>query len=57
MSIWITGDCHSDVKRFSSLNFPEQKTENMNKEDDVVIICGDFGLVWNRYGEDSYERY
>ena len=48
MSIWITGDCHSDFHRFSIDVFPEQK--EMTKED-VVIICGDFGGVW--YQENS----
>lgn len=42
--IYITGDCHGDFERFSEENFPEQK--NMTKED-YVIICGDFGGVWN----------
>lgn len=42
--IWITGDCHADFTRFSMRNFPEQK--NMTR-DDFVIVCGDFGGVWN----------
>ena len=43
MSIYITGDCHGDYRRFSAKRFPEQK--EMTK-DDCVIICGDFGGVW-----------
>lgn len=46
--IYITGDCHSDFRRFSTDIFPEQK--EMTK-DDVVIITGDFGGVW--YQENS----
>lgn len=46
--IYITGDCHSDFRRFSTDIFPEQK--EMTK-DDTVIILGDFGGVW--YQEDS----
>lgn len=46
--IYITGDCHSDFRRFSVEVFPEQK--EMSK-DDYVIICGDFGGIW--YQEDS----
>ncbi len=42
-SIWITGDCHADFRKFTTMAFPEQK--GMTKED-VVIICGDFGGVW-----------
>lgn len=50
--IYITGDCHGDVKRFSTDVFPEQK--EMTKED-YVIICGDFGLVW-AYEKESKEE-
>lgn len=48
MSIWITGDCHSDFYRFTTEVFPEQL--EMTRED-IVIICGDFGGIW--YQEDS----
>lgn len=54
MSVWITGDIHGNPNRFSVDNFPEQK--EMTK-DDYVIICGDFGLVWNCKGEDKNEKY
>ena len=52
--IFITGDCHGDIKRFSTKNFPEQK--DLSK-DDYVIICGDFGLVWAHGGEDKEETH
>lgn len=52
--IYVTGDCHSDFRRFSTPNFPEQK--EMTK-DDLVIICGDFGGVWDYRGETKYEQY
>lgn len=52
-SIWLTGDIHSSTDRFTTLSFPEQK--EMNKSD-VVIVLGDFGLLWNYKGEDDYER-
>mgnify|MGYP003293144425 CR=1 FL=1 len=39
-------------ERFNISIFPEQK--EMTK-DDFVIICGDFGGVWNR-GEESKEE-
>lgn len=50
--IYITGDCHSNFERFNTRNFPEQK--EMTK-DDYVIICGDFGGVWNKDGESKME--
>lgn len=52
--IYITGDCHSDFRRFNTKNFPEQK--DMTK-DDYVIICGDFGGVWNRDEESPQEAF
>ena len=51
--IYITGDCHCNFERFNTENFPEQK--EMSK-DDYVIICGDFGLVWDNGGEDIWWR-
>ena len=53
--IFITGDTHGPtpfglhsvdgfVKRFNMENFPEQKDL---RRDDFVIICGDFGGIWN----------
>lgn len=50
--IYITGDCHGNFERFNSRIFPEQK--EMTK-DDFVIICGDFGGVWNKDGESQEE--
>lgn len=52
--IYITGDCHSDFQRFSTNIFPEQL--EMTK-DDYVIICGDFGGVWEKDGESSREKW
>ena len=52
--IYITGDCHAEFKRFNTVNFPEQ-TE-MTK-DDFVIICGDFGGVWNKDEESPREKW
>ena len=52
--IYLTGDTHADFKRFSSARFPDQK--EMTK-DDMVIILGDFGGVWNYTGESSQERW
>lgn len=54
--IFITGDTHGDVTRLSMDNFPEQKTfDNQNKN--FVIVCGDFGLVWDYKEENKSEKY
>lgn len=53
MSIWITGDTHGNIRKFSMDIFPEQK--GMTK-DDYVIVCGDFGLVWDYKGENKAEK-
>ncbi len=50
--IYITGDCHGNFERFNASIFPEQK--DMTK-DDYVIICGDFGGVWNKDKESKTE--
>ena len=52
--IYITGDCHSEFKRFNTKNFPEQ--EELTK-DDYLIICGDFGGVWDKDEESSREKW
>ena len=51
--IYITGDIHGDPTRFSSDSFHDQK--EMTK-DDYVVICGDFGLVWDYNGESKTEK-
>lgn len=52
--IYVTGDIHGDPSRLSTDNFSEQK--EMTK-DDFVIICGDFGLVWDYQGQSKEEKY
>lgn len=52
--VYITGDTHADFRRFSMANFPQQA--EMTK-DDFVIICGDFGGVWEFEGESKREEY
>lgn len=43
--VFVTGDCHADFRRFSTKRFPEQKEMT---RDDTVIVCGDFGGVWDK---------
>lgn len=52
--IYITGDCHSNFERFNKSIFPEQS--EMTK-DDYVIICGDFGGVWDKDTESNTEKW
>ena len=52
MSIYITGDCHGDYRKFNTEAFPEQK--EMTKED-YVIVCGDFGY-WSGDKEQMWWR-
>ena len=52
--IFVTGDCHSEFQKLSTAAFPEQR--EMTKED-IVIVCGDFGAVWNADGVSNSEAY
>lgn len=51
--IYITGDTHIpvDIQKLSSKRFPQQKDMTKN---DYVIICGDFGGVWDNSNEEKY---
>lgn len=44
MHIYVTGDCHGDFSRFAPERFPEW--DSLTK-DDTVLVCGDFGGVWD----------
>lgn len=48
--VFVTGDCHAKFNKFSTENFPEQKEMT---RDDIVIVCGDFGL-WHDNNEERY---
>lgn len=53
--IYITGDTHGEFgSRFSVHSFPEQR--EMTK-DDHMIICGDFGGIWDQRSESKNEKY
>lgn len=51
--IYITGDIHGDIDihKLTTQNFPQQRT--MTK-DDYLIICGDFGLLWDDSPSEHY---
>lgn len=63
--IWVTGDTHGAkaygyfsvdgfINRLNKVSFPEQEFMTKN---DYVVICGDFGGVWNYTGETAEEKY
>ena len=50
--IYATGDTHGNFQRFQTQHFPEQAT--MTRED-YMIICGDFGGVWNGSEKEAHK--
>jgi predicted phosphodiesterase len=52
---YITGDTHipCDISKLKTKRFPDSK--NLSKND-FLIICGDFGGVWNNDNEELYWR-
>ena len=51
--IYITGDTHGSFKRINSRNIP---TWTSMTRDDYLIICGDFGGVWDTIVSDEEHR-
>lgn len=51
--IYITGDTHSDFRRFQKSIFPEQK--EMTKEA-YCIIAGDFGGIWYGVNDKAHRK-
>ena len=51
--IFITGDTHGevDISKLNAKKFPQGK--NLTR-DDYVIICGDFGGIWDGSNTDKY---
>lgn len=51
--IYICGDTHGDYDfhKLNSTLFPDGK---MLTKDDYVIVCGDFGAVWDKDKQDKY---
>ena len=44
--IYFTGDTHGELSRFKTA-----AAKNL-KKDDTLIVCGDFGFVWNESKEE-----
>jgi len=45
--IYVTGDLHGDLERFKT------KPLKHLKKNDTLIVCGDFGFVWNGSREEE----
>ena len=45
--IYITGDTHGELKQFDS---PQMRRL---KKEDTLIVCGDFGFLWNESREEQ----
>ena len=51
--IYITGDCHADFTKLSPRHFPEGDALTRG---DTVLICGDFGGIWQQNTNEFYWR-
>ena len=49
--IYVTGDTHREFSRFEEVN----EFLVHPKENDYVIVCGDFGLLWAKDDMLEYE--
>ena len=45
--IYVTGDTHGDISRFK-----KRELKKFTKKD-YLIICGDFGFLWNESAEEQ----
>lgn len=54
--VFVTGDTHGelDINKLSNSNFGKGRELTKN---DYVIICGDFGVVWNKEYERTEKYY
>ena len=57
MSVFVTGDLHANPMRLGIKYFGEQKQFSENKDENIMIILGDFGFIWNREEENEQEKY
>ena len=54
MAIYMTGDIHGEENRFSYKNWNGARNTTI---DDIMIIAGDFGIVWSNELDDRTEKY
>lgn len=45
--VYITGDTHGDINRFEGI------ASKQLKKGDTLIVCGDFGFLWNGSAEEK----
>lgn len=58
--IWVTGDLHGtiDIKKLNKKNLMSNKFDfDGGKDQNFMIIAGDFGLIWDWHGESKEEKY
>ena len=53
MRLFITGDVHSDIDCRKLDTFAKQMRDNLTL-DDYIVICGDFGIVWDGCENDKF---
>lgn len=55
MMVHITGDTHGEIDshKLTVKNFPQQK---LMTKSDSLIVCGDFGCVWDGSKNDKSGR-
>lgn len=53
MSVWVTGDVHGsiDIGKLSGRRWLEGKSLT---RDDLLIVCGDFGMPWDGSNRERY---
>ncbi len=53
MAIWVTGDVHGgiDIAKLSGRRWPEGRGLT---RDDLLIVCGDFGMPWSGSNEERW---
>ena len=51
--IYAVGDTHGDIDLYKFNSKFSQEGKKLTK-DDYVIICGDFGGVWDKGEDDKY---
>lgn len=57
--IWVTGDLHGtiDIKKLGNKKLKQKYKFEGPKTENFMIICGDFGLIWDWRGESKEEKY
>jgi hypothetical protein len=57
--IWVTGDLHGpvDIKKLNKKSLSAKCDFTGSKDENFMIICGDFGLIWEWQCESKEEKY